>query len=254
MLPREYRKTHFSSKADAEVRHGVTAIRAIRLVGVLFSLLVVSINSTVAFTARAETAAYRADGLAALVGGSIPGPRVDIILRSDVDLRARLRLCGQRNGALPLGPLPRSLLKASLAEIIGEYLIVREANRLQIRRPVAAKVADELRRIEQMAGGRERLHTLLRALAIRRDEIDEIARRRALVAAFLSLNLSDARMIADSQTERPFQNRDGSGMISDSSVAAGSPLARLTRSAIDQTVARWIKVLRARTPVYVFSD
>ena len=53
--------------------------------------------------------AVRLDGLAAVVGGEGPGPGVDVILRSDVELRARIALSGRTRGPLPLGAIPAGL-------------------------------------------------------------------------------------------------------------------------------------------------
>jgi hypothetical protein len=204
--------------------------------------------------AKAEYGTSRAEGLAALVGGSATGPNVDIILKSDVELRARIRLSGVDNETSPKGPISNALLEASLNEIIGEYLIAREAIRLKISRPSPAKVADELGRIEQTAGGPERLHSLLRVFSVSQAEIEEVAQRRALVAAFLSLNVSDATIITDAQIEGAYKQADEKIKQQDETLATDLLRARLTRNAIDQTVASWIKVLRARTPVYIFRD
>lgn len=205
-------------------------------------------------TVRADLEVFRADGLAALVGGSVPGPRVDIVLRSDVELRARLRLSGQASGPIPTSPLPQSLFEASLNEIVGEYLIAREAVRLRIAEPTEAKVAEEKSRIERIAGGRDRLRSLLKTLSVSKDEIDKIARRRALVAAFLSLNTADVAIISDAQIEKAARDKDKPANEEDKTVTNAVLRARLARVAIDQTIARWIKVLLARTPVYIFHD
>lgn len=219
-----------------------------------YTFAIVAAICSVVSAAPADLEVFRADGLAALVGGSVPGPKVDIILRSDVELRARLRLSGRMNGSLPTGPLPQSLFEASLNEIIGEYLIAREADRLRIAKPTAAKVAEEKLRIERSAGGRDRFRSLLRTLSVSQDEIDEIARRRAVVAAFLSLNWADVATISDAQLEKPAQRTDSTVNEKDKPITNDVLRARLARDAIDQTIARWIKVLRARTPVYIFHD
>jgi hypothetical protein len=224
---------------------------------VVFGYYVVAITaliSALTSVARADLEVFRADGLAALVGGSVPGPRVDIILRSDVELRARLRLSGRVSGPLPTGPLPQSLFEATLNEIVGEHLIAREAARLRIAKPTAAKVAEERRRIEQIAGGRDRLQSLLNKLSVSQDEIDEVARRRALVAAFLSLNTADVTIISDAQIEKAARRSDNVTNKEDKTITNEVLRARLAHDAIDQTIARWIKVLRARTPVCVFQD
>jgi hypothetical protein len=255
--PARSRLRVFSRETVLCVKRILSIFGRIPLSFMVFGCYAVAITAPiggVASAARADLEVFRADGLAALVGGSVPGPRVDIILRSDVELRARLRLSGQASGPLPTGPLPESLFEASLNEIVGEYLIAREAVRLRIAKPAPAKVAEEIRRIEQTAGGRDRLRSLLRTLSVSQDEVEEIARRRALVAAFLSLNLADVTIISDAQVEKAMRRTDNFAEQDDKTITDEELRARLARDAIDQTIARWIKVLRARTPVYIFHD
>ncbi len=255
--PQRSKAIVFSRKTVLYVKRRFSTIWRIPLSLVVFGrygVVIILAIGGVESAARADLEVFRADGLAALVGGSVPGPQVDIILRSDVELRARLRLSGQASGALPTGPLPQSLFEASLNEIVGEYLIAREAVRLRIAKPAPAKVEEEKRRIEQTAGGRDRLQSLLKTLSVSQDEIEKIAQRRALVAAFLSLNLADVTIISDAQIERAMRQTDKSVKQEDKTITNEELRARLAREAIDQTIARWIKVLRARTPVYIFSD
>lgn len=157
----------------------------------------------------------RLDGVAALVGGIAAGPGVDVILRSDVELRAHLD--GMRNGGeLALGELPAASLAAALHALLGEHVIAREARRLQVVRASAADVADEKARMLAAAGGSERVDRLFAALGASLDELDAIASRRALVGAFLSANLEGA------------------------SVTNGE-------------LERWVTQLRARTPLHVYA-
>ena len=59
--------------------------------------------------------AVRADGVAAVVGGQAPGPGVDLVLRSDVELRARLDAAAVR-GDPGGGLLGAAQLRAALDE------------------------------------------------------------------------------------------------------------------------------------------
>ncbi|MFW6197440.1 MAG: hypothetical protein ACOC5B_01115 [Myxococcota bacterium] len=191
----------------------------------------------------------RADGIAAVVGGTAPGPDVDVILQSDVDLRARIHLAGQTGGPLPTGPVPVELRRATLDEIVGEALIAREAARVRVAEPSAEEVAEEMTRLERRAGGADRLERILRMLGTSRRELDAVARRRAAVQAFLRANLEGSTVISDAELERVYEAGDHP--------YAGRPLEEITdelrawlsRRALQRAVRRWVSVLRARTPV-----
>ena len=196
---------------------------------------------------------HRMDGLAAVVGGTAPGPGVDIVLRSDVELRARMALsAGQPPDALI--PLPEGLLAASLSEIIGELLIAREARRVQVGRPSMADLLRERRRLERAAGGRQRLSELLRAVGASEQELQRIAQRRALVAAFLSANLEGATVVTDGELRRTYQEQAAAFEGVEPAQALAAIRARLTRERLDRTIERWVSVLRARTETRRFAD
>lgn len=190
-----------------------------------------------------------ADGIAALVGGPAPAPGVDLVLRSDVELRARIVLAGRTREGLPLGALPADLLRAVREEIIGEVLIAREAERVRVEEPREARIAQERRRLEETAGGAARLRELVRAVGAASAEIDAIARRRARVVAFLDANLEGATVITDAQVERAFAAGDHPFAERTLEEAREPMRAWLARQAIDRAVRRWVGVLRARTVV-----
>ena len=48
----------------------------------------------------------RADGIAAIVGGEAPGPGIELILRTDVSLLARIAMTGRLGTPAAEGPLP----------------------------------------------------------------------------------------------------------------------------------------------------
>jgi hypothetical protein len=156
------------------------------------------------------------DGVAALVGGNVPAPGVDVILRSDVELAARLSLL-ERSADPPSGPIVAGLLSATLDRLLGEHVIAREARRLQVVRADASDVARETERLVRAVGGAQRLQALLLTAGVDRAELDAIAQRRALVAAFLNANL-----------QRP-------------GASAGDELER------------WVHLLRARTPLRIYA-
>ncbi|HJK94693.1 MAG TPA: hypothetical protein RMH26_28405, partial [Polyangiaceae bacterium LLY-WYZ-15_(1-7)] len=61
--------------------------------------------------------AVRGDGIAAIVGATTPRADATVLLHSDVDLRARLRLTRELS-EVPTGPLPAGLLRATLGELV----------------------------------------------------------------------------------------------------------------------------------------
>lgn len=201
---------------------------------------------------RADQATFQVDGIAALIGGSRPGPLVDTIYTSDVELRARINTCGRDPDPLPLQPLPQELLKSTLETMIGEVLVEREALRLRTVKPGIAQINNESRRLERSCGGAKRLQMLLRALSVSQTEIMGIARRRALVAVFLSTNLAGTTIVSDSEVNRAYKRGKTHAKYRATEASQEVLRARLARAALDQTIARWVNVLRGRTPIYVF--
>lgn len=227
---------------------GEPVLRTVALMGAL----ALSLPAT-GHAQRSEGGGTRVEGIAALVGGTAPGPGTEAILRSDVVLRARMRLAG-RTARLPVGPVPQALLAATLDELVGEVLIAREADRLRAERPSDERIAEARGRLERSAGGAPRLAALLRAVGAEPEEVDAMARRRAYVDAFLRANLEGSTVVSDAQVERvhalgehPF---------------AGRPLpavrealrAWITQQVLQRDVRRWIEVLRSRTPVRVLAE
>lgn len=200
--------------------------------------------------AGAAQEGVRVEGVAAIVGGTTPGSGATVIYRSDAVLRARIALAG-RSEQLPVGPIPEALLAAALEEIVGEVLIEREADRLRAARPEDEDVVRERRRIEEQAGGAERLAALLRAIGAGDDEIEAAARRRAYVNAFLRANLEGSTVVSDAQLVRVHE--------SERHPFAGRPLdevreplrAWIAQRTLQRDVRRWIEVLRRRTTVLI---
>jgi hypothetical protein len=235
----------------------VTTNRRCRL-----GLLVAAGSALVAVTAVAagaqppdpsgEPETVRLDGLAAVVGGQAPGPGVDIVLQSDVELRARIAWVGRQQGPVSLPELPAKVLHAALQEIIGEQLIAREARRVQAATPSAADVERERGRLVRSAGGAARMDALLAALAASPDELDAIARRRALVGAFLSANLEGVAVVTEAEAEHAYEQSREAYEGRDRKAALVELRGRLSREALDRTIARWVAVLSSRTPVRIY--
>jgi hypothetical protein len=202
----------------------------------------------------AQGTPVRLDGVAAVVGSAASGAEAQLILRSDVELRARMALAGRSAGELRIGTLPDDLLAATLREIVGEHLIEREARRVAVAPPSEAEVVEETRRLARAAGGRPRLSVLLDALAADEAEIERIARRRAHVAAFLRANLEGATVVTDAEVERAYAAAGEEFATVAREVALAQLRARLARNALDRTIARWVAVLKARTRVRVLAE
>ena len=195
----------------------------------------------------------RAEGIAAIVGAPTPRAGAQVLLLSDVDLRARMRLAGQRAGDIHLGPLPPGLLVATLDELLGEALIAREAERVQLATPTDADLRDERRRLEALAGGAERLRALRAALGVSDEEIDAIVRRRATVKVFLEANLQGAATIDDAQIDRVYESGEHPFQGQELEEIREPMRVWLARRALDASVRRWIEVLRARTAIRVLA-
>lgn len=199
--------------------------------------------------AQPAAAGTRVDGIAAVVGANAPGPGVDVILQSDVELRARLSLAASVDDPGALDPLPSSLLRATLNQLIGECLIAREARRVQASAPARADVEREWRRLVRSAGGGDRVQRLMFALAASDEELDLVAQRRAQVGAFLSANLEGVTVVTERELARAYA-ASAEELVGKSKAEAYAELrGRLMRQALDRTIERWVAVLGARTAV-----
>lgn len=215
----------------------------------------VAAMSLVPLTAAAQGAEPHAliDGVAAVVGGSGAGPDVDVILRSDVELRARILLSGER-GRLEEGPIPGYWLAQALEQMIGESLIAREAERVRVVTPTVMDQHAERAHLESLAGGAQQLTTLMALMRVPEAELVQMVRRRALVAVFLTANMDRVTVITDAEIERAHADRRRRW--------GGRPLdevrelirGQLAREAMQTTVAKWVDTLRARTTVRVIAD
>jgi len=191
----------------------------------------------------------RVDGIAAVVGANAPGPGADVILQSDVELRARLSLAASVADPGALDVLPSSLLRATLSQLIGESLIAREARRVQATAPDRADVERERTRLVRSAGGGDRVQRLMFALAASDDELDAIAQRRAQVGAFLSANLEGVTVVTERELARAY-SAAGAELAGRTQEQAFTELrTRLSKQALDRTIERWVTVLGARTAV-----
>ncbi len=188
-----------------------------------------------------------AEALVAVVGAETPQEGADLVLLSDVDLRARLDL-GPRSASVEP---TRALYAATLDEIVGEILIAREAERLRATEPSESDVRAQRDRLVAAIGGEGALDALLAHIGADREEVERIARRRAVVEAFLRANLEGTTRVSDARVEEVFASGDHpfADMTLD---RAREPLrAWLAVRALSTDVARWVTVLRERTIVRV---
>ncbi len=206
-----------------------------------------------ACSASARAQAIRAEGIAAIVGAPTPRAGAQVLLLSDVELRARMRLAGQVQGPIVLSPLPAPLLAATLDELLGEALIAREAERVQLATPTERDLREERRRLEALAGGAGRLRTLREALSVSDEEIAAIVRRRATVKVFLEANLQGAATIDDATIDRVYESGDHPFQGQSLEDVREPMRVWLARRALDRSVRRWVEVLRGRTVVRVLA-
>ena len=191
------------------------------------------------------------DGMAAVIASASAGSETapEVILISDVELRARLRLAGQTQGPLPLGPLGGSLLRATLDELVGEVLIAREADRIRVAAPTEADVARERRGLMAQAGGETRYRALLEALGASPAEVLVMAERRARVRVFLQANLAGEARVTERQLEDAFRSGEHPFLGQELDDVREVLRVYLVRQALDRALRRWIEVLRGRSAI-----
>jgi hypothetical protein len=196
--------------------------------------------------------AVRGDGIAAIVGDGASGG-AETILHSDVELVARLSIAARTGDPFATPSLPAPLLSAALEQIIGEVLIAREADRVQVARAAREDRDRELDRIVRSLGGEEGSARFLGRAGVTDDELRRLAHRRALVAAFLRANLSGTELVTDADVERLHASGDHP-FVGRPLEEVREPLrAVLLRQRLAVAVERWVRVLRARTEVRVLS-
>jgi hypothetical protein len=207
------------------------------------------------FAAAAGAQTLPGDGIAAIVGSTVPQPGTSIvILRSDVTLRARMLLLGRGGDRTLDDPVPDSLLGVVLRTLIDEALIALEARRIDLPPPSAAALQVERARLHASVGGENRLKLLLSRVGVTPVELAAIVERRARVAAFLELHLGGENLVAEHEVKKRFAegNHPFVGMSYED---AAAPLrVMMVDERIVQAVAEWVAILRERTPVLIRAD
>jgi hypothetical protein len=196
----------------------------------------------------------RGDGIAAIVGATTPRADAEVLLHSDVDFRARLRLTRELGGRVPRGPMPPELLRASLDELVGEALLAREARRVQIGAPSTRALREERRALAELAGGVEAFAAVVSALGATEQEIATMVERRALVRLFLDANLRGGTQVPDAEVTALYESGEHPFLGQELDEVREPLRALIRRRRIEAAVARWIEVLRTRTTVQLFAS
>jgi hypothetical protein len=191
----------------------------------------------------------RVDGVAAYVGGASPGEGVRVILLSDVELRARISLFNAGSGPRALSDvLTPALLQATLAALLGESLIAVEALRLGLAAPTASAVRDQRARLGTAGRGERAFQELMEALEVGAEEIDDIARQRAVVGAFLAANLEGTLDVSETELVRAFETEDHPFQGLPFEAERAHFAAWLQQKLLQEAVGRWVVSLRERIP------
>jgi hypothetical protein len=237
--------------ARGPARFDLAALGAFSLA--LNALSALSASGSLVSAAEAQPvsleAPLRVDGVAALVGGQALGEGVLVILRSDVELRARLALlaggASSAAGALSV-PLTTELLQATLNELLGESLIAIEASRLGLSAPTEHEVREQRARLALT--GEASFNELLDALGVSSEEIDAIAERRARVAAFLAVNLEGTLDVSESELVRAYETEDHPFQGLSYAEERARFAAWIAQKRLKEAVGRWVLSLKERIP------
>lgn len=237
----------------AKVSRLARSSRVARVAALVAWIWSASVAHAQPLTAAAGDARPTLDGLAAVLGGTDPLEPPRAILRSDVELRARLSLLGHDSEHALFGDLPASLLRATLDELLGEQLIAIEAERVQIAAPRAAAVAQELAAMEREAGGHRTVMRLLARLDASQLELEAMARRRALISAFLRANLEGVTVVTDREIDQRLNAAPDRYAGESPAAIRVAVRAQLAKEALTRNIEHWVRVLRARTAVRIFA-
>jgi hypothetical protein len=191
----------------------------------------------------------RVDGVAAYVGGTSPGEGVRVLLLSDIELRARISLFNAGSGAAALSDaLTPALLQATLAELLGESLIAVEASRLGLTAPTAGAVRDQRARLAAAGRGERAFLELMDALEVGSEEVDDIARQRAVVGAFLAANLEGTLDVSETELVRAYETEEHPFQGLPFEAERAHFAAWLQQKLLQEAVGRWVVSLRERIP------
>lgn len=194
--------------------------------------------------------ALPAEALVAVVGAETPSEGTDEVLLSDVALRARIELRSAGHD-VTRDRLDLELYAATLEEIVGELLVAREAARLGQPAPSDEAVSAQRDRLALSVGGEGAMRTLLADAGATDDELDAIARRRAVVEAFFRANLEGNTSVSDAELAARYASGDHPFGERPLEEVREALRAWLAMAALRRDVARWLHVLRDRSVVRI---
>jgi hypothetical protein len=144
-----------------------------------------------------------------------------------------------------LGP---ELLRATLAELLGEALIAVEALRLGLAQPTAGEIRDQRARVAAAGRSERAFQELIDALEVAPEEIDEMATQRAVVGAFLAANLEGTIEVSESELVRAFETEEHPFLGLPYAAERVHFAAWLQQKRLQAAVGRWVLSLKERIP------
>lgn len=200
--------------------------------------------------AQAPSRGQLVEALVCVVGADTPGPSADVVLLSDVHFVARLAAARSQQAI----PLTTALLEAAREQLVGEILIERESRRLHTGEPTPEEIAHQLQAIARSVGGAEILSAHLVAWDVSEAELTRVASRRATVERFLAANLEGGTSASDADVEEAYR--------ADRHPFVGRPFEEVREALrgwlevtrLEQSVARWLTVLRQRSDVHLVRE
>lgn len=194
------------------------------------------------------------DGIAAIVGSTVPEASSVVILRSDVTLRARMLLLGRAGERTLDDPIPDSLRAVVLRALIDEALIALEAERIDLPTPGRDALDVERARLYASVGGEGNMKLLRQRLGVPGAELEAIVARRARVAAFLELHLGGENLVAEHEVKRRY-DEGNHPFVEMSYEEAAAPLrVMMMDERMGRAVSEWVSILRERTPVEIRAE
>lgn len=190
------------------------------------------------------------EALVCVVGADTPTADADVVLLSDVQFVAMLA-AARRNEPVAITP---ALMQAAQEQLVGEILIERESRRLHTGEPTPEEVARHRDAIARSVGGAEALAGYLVHWDVSEAELARLASRRATVERFLAANLEGGTSASDADVEEAYR--------SESHPFVGRPFEEVREALrgwlevtrLEQSVARWLTVLRQRSDVHIVRE
>lgn len=217
------------------------------------SAVVLALVACLLLVARdAHAVRVRVDGTVAMVAPADQERAPTIVLVSDIELHARLRLAGESSIEAPeRGPLDDLLFRDAFREVIAETLLYMEAQRVQVAPPTQAMIDAEWQRFLQSVGGATRLDRVRRSLGVPEEEISVLVEQRAWIAAFLEANLRGSDDVDAETVERVYASGEHPFTALSLEEARDPLRAWIRTSRVELAVRAWIDALRGRARVVI---